>query len=115
MPDDRGEADEPDVTQYLTGSDRRAEPVARQLSEALGVGLDEITAALKAVGSWRPAAALSGEGSLTAGGIIVPGVALSGEGSVTVGGPAGIIRVAALAGEVVVSGAGAAVESLSVV
>jgi hypothetical protein len=71
-------------------------------------------AALEGLASWGPAAALSGEGSLTAGSG-VPGVSLSGQGSLTVGGPAAAIRVAAIAGTVIVSEGGAAADSISVV
>jgi hypothetical protein len=42
-----------------------AMPAAQRISEALNIGLDEVLAALQKVGSWVPAATLSGEGTLT--------------------------------------------------
>jgi hypothetical protein len=44
-----------------------AMPAAQRISEALNIGLDEVLAALQKVGSWVPAATLSGEGTLTGG------------------------------------------------
>jgi hypothetical protein len=42
-------------------------PAARRISEALNVRLDEVLAAIQKLGPWVPAAALSGEGTLTIG------------------------------------------------
>ncbi len=42
-----------------------AMPAAQRISEALNIGLDEVLAALQKVGSWVPAATLSGVGTLT--------------------------------------------------
>jgi hypothetical protein len=44
-----------------------AMPAARQISEALNIGLDEVIAAIQKLGSRIPAATLSGEGTLTGG------------------------------------------------
>jgi hypothetical protein len=42
-------------------------PAAQRISEALNVRLDEVLAAIQKLGPWVPAAALSGEGTLTIG------------------------------------------------
>jgi hypothetical protein len=44
-----------------------ATPAAQRISEALNIGLDEVLAAIQKLGPWDPAAALSGEGTLTIG------------------------------------------------
>lgn len=52
------------LKQYVAST--RAEsimPTARRISEALNIRLDEVVAAIQNLGSWGPAAALSGEGT----------------------------------------------------
>ena len=52
---------------------------AQRLSEAVGVGLDEVLAAVRELGSWEPTATLSAEASLTAGGSVgMPAMAVAG-------------------------------------
>ncbi len=70
---------------------------AQRLSEAVGIGLDEILAAVQKLGPWEAGAIRAGEGSLT------------------IGAPAAGVAVAAPAGTVIVSAdTGAAAESLGV-
>jgi hypothetical protein len=54
------------LKQYVAST--RAEsimPAAQRISEALNIRLDEVLAAIEKLGSWDPAAALAGEGTLT--------------------------------------------------
>jgi hypothetical protein len=68
MPD---EPVEQSIKEYIaSGATQGAISAAQQLSEAIGVGLDEVLAALQRLGSWEPAATLAGEGTLTAGGSV---------------------------------------------
>jgi len=56
------------LKQYVASTEGRgAMPAAQRLSEALNVGLDEVLAAVQKLGSWGPAVALAGEGTLTIG------------------------------------------------
>lgn len=56
------------LKRYVTDTEGDgAMPAAQRISEALNIGLDEVLAALQKVGSWVPAATLSGEGTLTTG------------------------------------------------
>lgn len=56
------------LKQYVASTEGQgAMPAAQRLSEALNVGLDEVLAAVQKLGSWGPAVALAGEGTLTIG------------------------------------------------
>jgi hypothetical protein len=63
-------------------------PAARRISEALNIGLDEVLAAIRQLGSLAPAASLSGSGTLTAGAPFAAAASLSGHGTLTAGAPA---------------------------
>ncbi len=57
--------------------------VARQIAEAMDLGIAEVIAALRKLGSfpqWQSAAVLSGEGKLVAGGPVLAGASLTAEG-----------------------------------
>jgi hypothetical protein len=79
MPDDPIERT---VRQYIAhGASEGAMSAAQRISEAVGVGLDEVLAAVQKLGSWEAGAPLAGEGSLTVG--------------ATVTTPAGVVIVSA--------------------
>jgi hypothetical protein len=62
--------------------------VARKVAEAMDLGTDEVIAIIQKYGgfpSWRDAAILSGEGTLTAGGNITAGANLTGVGRLVAG------------------------------
>jgi hypothetical protein len=63
MPDDPIERT---VRQYIAhGAGEGAMSAAQRLSEAVGIGLDEILAAVQKLGPWEAGATFAGEGSLT--------------------------------------------------
>lgn len=71
------------LKRYVADPERDgAMSAAQRISEALDIGLDEVLAALQKVGSWVPAATLSGEGTLTVG--VPAAVAVAGAPAPTV-------------------------------
>jgi hypothetical protein len=72
MPD-KPTPDEPierPIKEYIAnGAAEGAMSAAQRLSEAVGVGLDEVLAAVQRLGSWEPAATITGQGSVTVGGL----------------------------------------------
>jgi hypothetical protein len=83
MPDEPASPDEPierPIREYIAnGAAEGAMSAAQRLSEAIGVGLDEVLAAVQRLGPWEPTANLAGEGSLTAGGSVrIPAMAVAG-------------------------------------
>jgi hypothetical protein len=56
------------LKQYVASTWREGvTPAAQRISEALNIGLDDVLAAIQKLGSWGPAVALAGEGTLTIG------------------------------------------------
>lgn len=75
------------IKQYIANAaSEGAMSAAQRLSEALGVGQNEVLEAVQRLGPWEPAAALTGQGSLTvAGSLAGSAVAVSAaDGTLTV-------------------------------
>jgi hypothetical protein len=76
------------LKQYVASAEAEGiMPAAQRISQALNIGLDEVLAAIRQLGSRTPAASLSGSGTLTAGAPFAAAASLSGHGTLTAGTP----------------------------
>jgi hypothetical protein len=80
---------------YVTAEDEEAMPAALRIVEVLNIGLDEVRDRVIAAIQKAAGPALTGEGTLMAGGAWGPAAALSGEGTLVIGATATAVAKAA--------------------